>query len=127
MLTDSGRVTSQGLVIALSFSDVKGNARVALENLLDLTDDDDNIPLDPNSDALVDKVELVTKQGKALMQSSSGESIRKGIPAVDVLVDTIDSVVQVSSCKIMPVVSPSDLSSGSPSSERRLAACRCCL
>ena len=106
---------------------MRENARVALENLLDLTDDDDNIPLDPNSDALVDKVEQVTKQGKALMQSSSGKSIRKGIPAVDVLVDTIDSVVQVSGCKIVAVISPSNLPSGSPSSERRLATCCCCV
>ena len=92
-LMDSGRVAWQGLVIALSFSDVRENAQVALENLLVLIDDDDNTPLDPKSDALVDKVEQVKKQGKTLMQSNPGESIRKDIPAVDILVDTVDNVV----------------------------------
>ena len=124
MLTDSGRLPSQGLVIVLSFSDVRENARAALGNLLDLIDDDGNIPLDPKSDALEGKVEQITKQGKTLMQSRSGESIRKGIPAVDILVDAVDNVVQVSGRRIVPVISPSYLSAGSSSSECWLAACR---
>ena len=124
MLTDPGRITSQGLVIALSFSDVRENARVALENLLVLIDDDDNTPLDPKSDALVDKVEQVKKQGKTLMQSSSAKSIRIGIPAVDIIVDAVDNVVRVSGRRIVPVIPSSNLSAGSSSSECWLAACR---
>ena len=93
---------------------MRENARTALANLLTLVDDDDNIPLDPELDAFVDKVERVTKQGKALMQSGLRKNIQNAVPAVDIFVDTVDNIVQVSDYRVPSATSPSDFQQAHP-------------
>ena len=89
---------SRRLIIKLDFSDVNQNATIALNNLLALVDDDDELPLDPELQRTSDKIDRMVKQGKALMQSNLSDSVQNAFPQLDSFVDTVDQVVQVCRC-----------------------------
>lgn len=83
------------LIIKLDFSDVNQNATIALNNLLALVDDDEELPLDLKLQDTNDKIDRLVKQGKALMQSNLSDSAQNAFPQLDSFVDTVDQVVQV--------------------------------
>lgn len=93
-LFDNGNV-NQHLIIKLNFSDVKGNAIIALTNLLALTEGDGEICLDPELQATDENLQRMVERGKAIMRSKFGKSIRKAIPQINSFVKTVDNIVQV--------------------------------
>lgn len=92
------RTRLKRFVVRLTFSGVKANAEVALNNIISLTTEGDGEIL-PESIKLregVSIVEQVVSQGKEIMQSNLSSAVRRSISQVDSFVDTVDKIVQAS-------------------------------
>lgn len=95
ILNTSGRSDAGRLFVKLNFSDVRDNATVALQNILALANDEEELPLESEIENFTEKLDQLLGPGKAVMRSSLARPVANAIPHVDTFVEAIDRVAQV--------------------------------